>query len=67
MVKKKQPLPSFAAGRISLAYWLVDMPLHFLFGLEVRGSVEMRPSKLARRGLVEGWQLEICFLCFLAR
>ena len=30
-------------------YWLIDMPLHFLFGIEIGGAAELRPSKLARR------------------
>ena len=49
-------VPSFfsflrcAAGcrRVSFSFWLVDMPLHLLFGLEIRGQVELRPSKLAK-------------------
>ncbi|CAK9006735.1 Potassium/sodium hyperpolarization-activated cyclic nucleotide-gated channel 2 (Brain cyclic nucleotide-gated channel 2) (BCNG-2) [Durusdinium trenchii] len=38
-------------ARISFVYWLFDMPLHFLFGLEIQGSVELRPTKLARHYL----------------
>ena len=43
------PQKTAAPGRISFVYWLFDMPLHFLFGLEIQGSVELRPTKLARR------------------
>lgn len=37
------------AARVSFFYWLIDMPLHFLFGIEIGGAAELRPSKLARR------------------
>jgi len=36
-------------ARVSFFYWLIDMPLHFLFGIEIGGAAELRPSKLARR------------------
>eukprot|EP00435_Cladocopium_sp_Y103_P048995 s280_g14.t1 len=55
------------AARVSFFYWLIDMPLHFLFGIEIGGAAELRPSKLARcrSGLCTGddrW----CQLCSVA-
>eukprot|EP00933_Yihiella_yeosuensis_P050065 TRINITY_DN47831_c0_g1_i1.p1 TRINITY_DN47831_c0_g1~~TRINITY_DN47831_c0_g1_i1.p1 ORF type:complete len:724 (+),score=94.89 TRINITY_DN47831_c0_g1_i1:35-2206(+) len=33
-------------GRISLCYWILDMILHFITGIEVEVGVEMRPVKI---------------------
>ncbi|CAJ1422493.1 unnamed protein product [Effrenium voratum] len=35
-------------ARASFVYWLLDMPLHFFFGVEVAGTMELRPRALAR-------------------
>ncbi|CAK9018427.1 Protein-ribulosamine 3-kinase [Durusdinium trenchii] len=37
-----------SVGYGSLAYWVVDMPLHLLFGVQKGGIVELRPRVLAR-------------------
>ena len=36
-------------GRVSFGYWLVGMPLHAVFGIEIDGHLEMRPRVLLRR------------------
>lgn len=36
-------------SNVSLGFWLIDMPLNLIFGIETRGTLEMRPSVLARR------------------
>ncbi|CAE7202525.1 unnamed protein product [Symbiodinium natans] len=33
-------------GMVTLSFWAVDMPLHLIFGVQLRGSLEMRPRKL---------------------
>ncbi|CAE7246787.1 HCN2, partial [Symbiodinium microadriaticum] len=33
-------------GVTSLTFWAMDIPLHLVFGVQLRGSLEMRPSKL---------------------
>jgi len=33
-------------GVVSLSFWAMDIPLHLVFGVQLRGSLEMRPSKL---------------------
>eukprot|EP00438_Fugacium_kawagutii_P029793 Skav227166 [mRNA] locus=scaffold502:374186:380853:- [translate_table: standard] len=35
-------------ARFSFAYWLIDMPLHVVFGLEINGAQEQRPKKLLK-------------------
>lgn len=34
-------------SRFTFAYWVTDMPLHLVFGLELNGAQELRPKKLA--------------------
>ncbi|OLP90285.1 Potassium channel AKT1 [Symbiodinium microadriaticum] len=43
-----------SVGRFSFVYWLIDMPLHMIFAVEVDGHLEMRPRELIRRYL-RGW------------
>lgn len=31
---------------VSFVYWVLDVPLHFVFGVQVGGAIEMRPRKL---------------------
>ncbi|CAE7402498.1 Kcnh7 [Symbiodinium natans] len=33
---------------ISFTYWVLDVPLHLIFGIQVGGAIEMRPRKLAK-------------------
>eukprot|EP00434_Breviolum_minutum_P014837 symbB.v1.2.013082.t1/scaffold920.1/size152120/4 len=33
-------------ARVSFGYWVLDMPLHLIFGVEVNGAQELRPRKL---------------------
>ncbi|OLP90215.1 EH domain-containing protein 4 [Symbiodinium microadriaticum] len=41
-------------ARVSFVYWFFDIPVHFFFGIEKRGKLEMRPSVLAKHYL-RGW------------
>ncbi|OLQ05832.1 Potassium/sodium hyperpolarization-activated cyclic nucleotide-gated channel 2 [Symbiodinium microadriaticum] len=46
-------IPSFTAfldtvGLLSFTFWLMDIPLHFIFGVQLEGMVELRPRVLAR-------------------
>jgi len=43
-----------SVGRFSFVYWLIDMPLHMIFAVEVDGHLELRPRELIRRYL-RGW------------
>lgn len=38
---------TFLMGKVSLAYWTLDIGLSFLVGYYVRGVLEMRPMKIA--------------------
>jgi len=38
---------TFAVAAVSLAFWVADVPTHFLFGSQIRGIIEMRPARLA--------------------
>ncbi|CAE7656504.1 Kcnh6 [Symbiodinium sp. CCMP2456] len=33
---------------ISSVFWIVDVPLHFLFGVQTGGAIELRPLQLAK-------------------
>ena len=35
------------AGIVTFAFWTIDIPLHFIFGIQLEGTLELRPSKLA--------------------
>ena len=35
-------------GRFSFGYWLLDMPLHLIFGVEIDGHLELRPKILVK-------------------
>ena len=35
-------------GRVTFGYWLLDMPLHIIFGVEVDGHLELRPMELVK-------------------
>ncbi|CAK9018115.1 Potassium voltage-gated channel subfamily H member 5 (Ether-a-go-go potassium channel 2) (rEAG2) (Voltage-gated potassium channel subunit Kv10.2) [Durusdinium trenchii] len=35
-------------GYVSLAFWVIDMPLHLIFGVQKSGLVELRPRVLAK-------------------
>ena len=37
-----------ALGRITMGFWILDMPLNLFFGIERQGKQEMRVSELAR-------------------
>ena len=36
-------------GRVSFGYWLLGMPLHAVFGIEIDGHLEMRPRVLLKK------------------
>ena len=35
------------AGIVTFSFWTIDIPLHFIFGIQLEGTLELRPSKLA--------------------
>lgn len=35
-------------GIFSWVFWMVDIPLHFFFGVQLEGTTELRPQKLAQ-------------------
>ncbi|CAE7292067.1 Kcnh7 [Symbiodinium sp. CCMP2592] len=46
-------VPEFGAvldtvGIFSFVFWMVDIPLHFFFGVQLEGTTELRPQKLAQ-------------------
>jgi len=41
---------------VSFVYWVLDVPLHFIFGVQVGGAIEMRPQKLFKMYL-RSWLL----------
>lgn len=41
-------------GRFSFAFWVVDVPLHAIFGVEIDGHLELRPRVLMRR-YIRSW------------
>ncbi|CAE7456056.1 unnamed protein product [Symbiodinium sp. CCMP2456] len=41
-------------GRFSFAFWVLDVPLHAIFGVEIDGHLELRPRVLMRR-YVRSW------------
>ena len=36
-------------GRFTFGYWILDMPLHAIFGVEIDGHLELRPRELLKR------------------
>eukprot|EP00439_Symbiodinium_sp_Y106_P086557 s46_g34.t1 len=36
-------------GRFTFGYWILDMPLHAIFGVEIDGHLELRPRQLLKR------------------
>lgn len=46
-------------GKVSLSYWLLDMPTNLIFGREIRGKLEMRPSILLKLYLRSWFALDV--------
>mmetsp|Transcript_40887 Transcript_40887/g.94954 ORF Transcript_40887/g.94954 Transcript_40887/m.94954 type:complete len:761 (-) Transcript_40887:89-2371(-) len=41
-------------GYFSFTFWMLDVPLHFFFGVQLEGTTELRPAKLAKL-YIRGW------------
>ncbi|CAE7589521.1 KCNH2 [Symbiodinium natans] len=46
-------------GKVSLTYWALDMPTNLIFGREIKGKLEMRPSVLLRLYLKSWFALDV--------
>lgn len=46
-------------GKVSLSYWLLDMPTNLIFGREIKGKLEMRPSVLLKLYLRSWFALDL--------
>ncbi|CAE7362270.1 KCNH6 [Symbiodinium microadriaticum] len=53
-----------AVSLVSFIYWVVDVPLHLIFGLQIGGAIEMRPRFLGRHYL-RSWFLMDVFLIMI--
>ena len=46
-------------GKVSLTYWILDMPTNVVFGREIKGKLELRPSVLVRLYLRSWFALDV--------
>eukprot|EP00913_Durusdinium_trenchii_P014009 g13154.t1 len=46
-------------GRLSMAFWMIDMPMNLFFGIEKQGRTEMRVIELARAYLRSYFVLDV--------
>ena len=46
-------------GYVSLTYWILDIPTNLVFGREIKGKLEMRPSVLLRLYLRSWFALDV--------
>lgn len=47
------------AGIVTFAFWTLDIPLHFIFGIQLEGTLELRPKKLAQIYLRSWFALDV--------
>eukprot|EP00439_Symbiodinium_sp_Y106_P004503 s2925_g1.t1 len=48
-------------GYVTFSFWVLDIPLHFIFGVQLDGAIELRPSVLARL-YMRSWLLADVFI-----
>ena len=48
-------------GYFTFSFWVLDIPLHFIFGVQLDGAIELRPSVLARL-YIRSWLLADIFI-----
>ncbi|CAK9006737.1 Cyclic nucleotide-gated cation channel subunit A (Cyclic nucleotide-gated ion channel subunit A) (CNG channel) [Durusdinium trenchii] len=49
-------------ARVSFAYWIIDMPLHVIFGTEINGAQELRPKKLLKMYLRSWFLIDLMII-----
>lgn len=47
------------ASWVTFSFWTIDIPLHFFFGIQLEGALELRPCELARIYLRSWFWLDV--------
>mmetsp|Transcript_29091 Transcript_29091/g.67469 ORF Transcript_29091/g.67469 Transcript_29091/m.67469 type:complete len:721 (+) Transcript_29091:36-2198(+) len=60
-------VPSFiqflgSIGQVTLTYWILDVPTNIIFGREIKGKLELRPTVLLRSYLCSWFPLDVCVI-----